>query len=344
MFGNETNSRAIIVPVARVDNVSVATASLLVSPPSPLAALGLARRMELDLQRVGILPSDRISFRSVAVAVHEFEVAPGHRRIPPEMRGEGGNKAGSMVDDPEGHLLCTLIISADIGDAEMLRAVRDYLSRNIRRYRLGGGRIIRSGFVTARGGADRRPTLNPVEAAWDEDEFQRVVRVLPPGSVLADRTHMLAENPDAPDGCDALDRLLDFVAVMKRPIRTKGHLEAAAPNVDDEENSIHRVEADRKLVQAGKWEWARKEAGWFVPVAVGWRALSDVRKRAGMRHGEGVVGHVWAEDVLGLGEWISIKRAFRHPDKNGDRGVFGTAWAYQQAPPEGPYLAAGDNL
>lgn len=311
MFGNESGLRAIVIPVARVDNVSAATSSLLVSPPTPLAALGLMRKMEIDLQQVGILPRGRHPFECVSLIVHEFEISPGHRRIPPEMRGEENKKAGAMLDDPEGHLLCTLVISARMA-ADDLNAIKAHLARNIRGYRLGGGRIVRAGIASPDVGKDSKPGINPVEVAADEEQFQRILRALPSGSVLADRTYMLAENPEDPDGGDALDRLLDVVVRKKV---TSGEGKQATTS------------------------WRRKHAGWLVPVAIGWRAISDVRMRKGMREAEGVVGHAWAEDVLGLGEWVSIRKAFK--DGDGNRGTGGFAWAYGEAPAEGPYLAVG---
>jgi len=328
MFGDETNLRAVVLPAIRVDNASVATASILVSPPSPVAALGLMRKIEIDLQGVGILPTGWNPFRSVAIAVHEFEISPGHRRIPPEMPGESGDKSGSMVDDPEGRLVCTLVISAELGNRDVLGQVKDFLSANVRRYRFGGGRIIRSGIMGGETGGGKW-RLNPVETAWNEEEFQKIVRVLPPGSVLADRTWQLGPKDEA-DHRDALDRLLDFVVAVKRPIRAKGE--------EDEQVDMTRVPRSDE-----RWEWRKLTPGWLVPVAVGWRALSDVRERIGMRAAENVIGHVWAEDVIGLGEWVSVRRAFSKP-RDGYRDVEGTAWAYRPCPPQGPYLVEGKDL
>lgn len=335
MFG-ENDMRAIVLPALRVDNVSVATASILVSPPSPMAALGLMHKIELDLQRARILPAGANPFRSVAIAMHEFEIAPGHRRIPPEMRGESQDGAGSMIDDPEGNLLCSIVISAEIEDRYVLASIKDYLSVNIRRYRFGGGRIIRSGIASKDTKKDAW-YLNPVETAWDEAEFQRIVRVLPPGSVLVDRTRSL-DKKDDDDPRDALDRLLDLIARVKVPDQPKSESERG----DSRDGSDHDVACYGLPVprEGEKWSWGRTTLGWKVPVAIGWRALCKVCDRPGMRVATGVVGHVWAEDIIGLGEWVSLRRALAI-SVNGYRI---SAWKYCESLPQGPYIVEGVDM
>jgi hypothetical protein len=83
----------------------------------------------------------------------------------------------------------------------------------------------------------------------------------------------------------------------------------------------------------GKTEWARAGRGWIVPLHIGWRAISDVADRPGMREGTGVLGHAWAEDVIGLGEWRATRRVF-----SGEGCSEEAIWRYREAPPEGPYL------
>jgi CRISPR type I-F-associated protein Csy2 len=322
MLGND-NMRAIIIPVARVDNVSVASSAFVAGPPGPMALLGLMNKMEIDLREAGAIGKD-VFFRSASMIVHEFEIAPGHRRIPPEMRKEAGNKAGAMVDDPEGHLLCTLVFLAST-EGEDLESARDFLERNIRRYRLGGGRIVRSGLATKDAGKEEAPMNRPVVAAIDQKALMKIMRVLPHGAVLADRTGLLEnKNEDGQetyDGRDQLDRLLDFLALKQR---------AKKPNPKEKPRKFDPT-------RAPDLEWYRQHKGWLVPVAIGWRALSDVRERHGMRTGEGVVGHAWVEDVVGLGEWITASRAIGH-----DGFGQGILWSYDLGPKEGPYLVRGD--
>jgi hypothetical protein len=51
-----------------------------------------------------------------------------------------------------------------------------------------------------------------------------------------------------------------------------------------------------------------------------------------MREGAGVVGHVWAEEVLGLGEWVYRARAW------GTR-MEGMFWRHRADPGRGLYVA-----
>jgi CRISPR type I-F-associated protein Csy2 len=322
MLGND-KLRAIVVPVARVDNVSVASSAFVAGPPGPMALLGLMNKMEIDLREAGAIGNDMF-FRSAAMIVHEFEIAPGHRRIPPEMRGEAGNKAGAMIDDPEGHLLCTLVFVATT-EGEELESARGFLERNIRRYRLGGGRIVRSGLATKDAGEEEAPMNRPVVTAIDQKALMKIMRVLPHGAVLADRTSLLAnkdeDGQETGDRRDQLDRLLDLLALKQR---------AKMPNPKEKPRKFDPT-------RVPDLEWCREHKGWLVPVAIGWRALSDVRERLGMRTGEGVVGHAWVEDVVGLGEWITASRAVRH-DGFGE----GILWSYRLGSKAGPYLVSGN--
>jgi hypothetical protein len=323
MFGNDSNRRAIVIPVARVDNVSVATGSLVVSAPVPTAFLGLTHKLELDIKAAGIVPSAAFKFHSVALMVHAFEIAPGHRRIPPHQADEHNKQAGSMIDDPEGSLLCTIVISAEIVDHGAMEAIRSWIERNILRYRLGGGRFVRTGFVSSKTGKDGIPGRRPIEAAWDSSEFANVIRNLPPGSLLADRTYLMEDKEG--DGRDAMDRILDAMA------RVKTYPGQQEPHIDAVETDV------AKNAKRGRPIWKRNQLGWFVALPIGWRALSSVAQRSGMRDGNGVVGHAWVEDVVGLGEWVYTRNAFKAGQCQAD--VF---WSYKPCPAGGPYLVEGN--
>jgi hypothetical protein len=53
-----------------------------------------------------------------------------------------------------------------------------------------------------------------------------------------------------------------------------------------------------------------------------------------MRDAEGVVGHVFVEEIIGLGEWVSTRRAF-----GGARSPDAVAWRYQADEATGMFLA-----
>jgi CRISPR type I-F-associated protein Csy2 len=305
---------ALVAPCLRIDNVSAAPGAFVVGPPGPTALLGLMHRISLDLEAASIFGEDD-GLVGVSLICHEFGVAPGHKRIPPERRGEHANKSGAMIDDPEAHLTCSLVFEAQVSTSDTLDRARAYLACRLLSYRLAGGRIVRVGFATSDDGPGHKPHLRPVEAAWEHDDFRSILRALPAGSVLADRTDRMA--PTGPDDKrDALDRLLDVLAWKQPFARERGGQEA-------------------KNTPAKRMAWVKSQPGWFVPVHLGWRPLSSVAERAGMRSGAGVIGHVWAEDVIGLGEWVSTRKAFL--TKNPPPAI----WAYKIGPSAGPYLTRG---
>lgn len=126
----------------------------------------------------------------------------------------------------------------------------------------------------------------------DPDSFRRVVFSLPGCAFLRDRSDLFQ------NGRDCLDTLLDAVG------RTEVH----------------------------EGVWRRGQRGWVVPIQKGFRAISKVAQRRGARDSDGVQGHVWAEEILGLGEWVSRARAW----SSGMQGVF---WSHTADPERGLYEA-----
>lgn len=323
-MGESQNRPTLIIPCARIDNISVAPGAFIVGPPGPTAFLGLVHAMDRELLEHSVFTDDEY-LGSVAFISHEFEISPGHRRIPPEKQGEQRNKAGAMIDDPEGYMTCSLVIEVNVSDPAKLEAARLYLEKNLLRFRLAGGRIIRAGVTNSEPG---KMNLRAVQSAWDTKELSQVIRSLPPGAVLENRMDLLTPYGDD-DKRDALDRLLD---VLARRLVVVSEIPEGAPE--------GRLAKDRNAEAKVTYGWVRAVKGWIVPLHFGWSALSTVRVRPGMRKGDQVEGHVWAEDVVGLGEWVSIRKAFGNSKK--PRAIF---WNYTiEGNTNGPYVTTAAPL
>jgi hypothetical protein len=140
----------------------------------------------------------------------------------------------------------------------------------------------------------------------DEASLAEALRVLPPGAFISDRSDLLGCEADSRD---ALDAVLDAVARFQ----------------------VHPSEPQPGAKPRTPEGWARRHKGWIVPVDVGFRALSRVAARPGLRDAAGVIGHAWTEGVISLGEWVSARQAvsrgledclWRHDGSRSDEGIW----------------------
>ena len=106
---------------------------------------------------------------------------------------------------------------------------------------------------------------------------RKIIVKLMPGFILIERTDLLVKEND--DSGDTLERLLNYVAIR---------------NVLSIENGIRRL---RK---------SRKEKGWLVPIAVGFKGISKLGKVENQR--DSTKPHCFVEPIVTLGEF---KMAYR---------------------------------
>lgn len=141
--------------------------------------------------------------------------------------------------------------------------------------------LINGNFRIASG--DIQPTVTPyiidldTENVEDKDFNKYIVQRLMPGYALIERRELMIESMK--QGNDALDALLEHVAVIAEPRR----------NGD-------KIEINR----------SRKERGWLVPISTGYAAVSNLGKAANQRCTE--VPHCFAESMVTLGEFKMLHR------------------------------------
>jgi CRISPR type I-F-associated protein Csy2 len=149
--------------------------------------------------------------------------------------------------------------------------------------------------------------ITPVFASFSSEDILIRLRLgCGNASVLRDRSDLIAGRPE---GQDALDALIDALA-------------------------LHPVTPDDPDGASARPRFERKQPGFIVPVAVGFRAIEPVdRKRPVRRGGASVDGHQFCEEVVTLGEWISLRRA-------SDQGFENCFWNYRVDEVAGSYLIA----
>ncbi|WP_028573525.1 type I-F CRISPR-associated protein Csy2 [Desulfonatronovibrio hydrogenovorans] len=107
----------------------------------------------------------------------------------------------------------------------------------------------------------------------DEADEKRLLRLLMPGFALVERRDLIEELME--DGKDALDALLDHLEIRR----------------EEDENG-----------QTVGWRRKTEEPGWLVPIAVGYRAISETGQVKNQRDPECL--HCFAENVITLGEFV----------------------------------------
>lgn len=109
--------------------------------------------------------------------------------------------------------------------------------------------------------------------AKDFGALADAITSVPAGFTLLDRSELLVSEDTTRD---PLDVLLDIVEMV--PQDTGG----------------------------GDTRYARRNAGWLVPVFVGYQAIERMRPRRGLRNAT-AIGHVFAESVYSVGEFRSVR-------------------------------------
>ncbi len=293
----ETGQSAVLVTGLHVDDLNAEQSALIIGPPGPTAICGLAHALERFVQhRIRIVASTAIC--------HAFSAGAGHPKVPVDTRAVvvKGQGAASIVDDIRGRAIISILLvvepmTDDPYDA--FETLPDDVAAFFARSRIMGGTVVGVGFRRHEVSADRPWVL----LAEDNETLARLLRRVSGGVVLRDRSDLMTNALE--QGQDALDALLDAVGLA------------------EEEKS-------------GQKRWKRRQPGWIVPVHRGYQAISSLAERSGMRTGDAVEGHVFAEPVTGLAEWITVRRALPRFD--------GCLWQYDVAPETGRYFVSSLSL
>lgn len=272
----------LVLPRLRVDDLSAVSGVAVVGTPSPTALVGFAHALQRQLG---------VPIPGIAIMMHEFSLHDGFPKLPVDTADavKKGTAGAPILEQMRARMVCSLLLAVD-ADMMALAGLAQRAGQALRRMRLAGGTITEAGLPGPDG------DLGPAAIACaSETEFGQVLRSLPPGSFLRDRTDLLPP----PGGGDALDAVLDALVLRTKDARKS---------------------------------WHRNQPGWIVPLQRGYRAISATAMRPGMRGGDGVTGHVWAEEVIGLGEWVTRRRAW-------GENLTGLFWRHTADPARGLYLA-----
>lgn len=283
--------KLLIIPHLRVHNANALSSPFTIGFPAMAAWLGAVHALQRQLNgRQFNGKSMSVDFISTGVVCHELNLQThkGENDFVHSIIGTGNplDKTGarsSFIEEARCHLDVSLVIQFDkisIDEQEgFLAAVTQLLNAHMK---IAGGDI--QGF--------KKPFCLVCEEGNDED-MNKVKRALMPGYVLIERRELMVDAME--NGVDAIEALIDYLAIHHSCDRL----------IDEENKETIEWRRHRKLVND-------KPAGWLVPIATGFYAISELGDAKNQRDPD--VPHRFAESMVTLGEFKMPHRLKRIED------------------------------
>ena len=331
------NKGLLVIPHVRVQNANAISSPLTHGFPAMGAFLGLMWALERKLAQAHI----GLSLEKVGVVCHwhEEQVHEGYVktfRLTRNPVGKDGSTA-AIVEEGRMHLDISLVFQVDGGPADMegnlvfadpaLQQETAWTIRNIlSTMRIAGGSVIHQPPTP---GQSITPKLLAIAAGEDGEQQLRLLRRrLLPGFALVSRDDLLqqrlaqlqAQNSEA----TALDAWLDL---CRFNWRSESRPEAATPQASEAAQPAPAKAAAKKGAaknvpiansetsadpKAEKVQWKHDRpanAGWLVPIPVGYGALSDLYEGGTVANArDASTPFRFVESLYSVGQWLSPHR------------------------------------
>jgi CRISPR-associated protein Csy2 len=267
--------RFLLIPQLKIHNANAMSSPYTIGFPAMTAWLGAVHALQRRLQARGFAD---VVLTQVAVSCHDFDLQT--HRSPNDFVSsiigtsnpldKDGNRP-AFIEEARCHLRVSLLIEYQGIDpdyeAQWLEAVHELMVT----MKFASGDVIASGDVMA--------VRAPEVLRLDEENGQRLKAItdrLMLGYVIKERRDLM--QAEMSQGHDALTALLNHIKVM------------------------HRTDEPTPEQPEVVWRSKRKQAGWLIPIAVGFQGISPLGKAANQRDAE--TPHRFAESVVTLGEFI----------------------------------------
>lgn len=262
----------LLLPEIQVQNANALSSLCTIGFPAMTAWMGAVHALE---RKVRLTESLReVRFISLGVISHESRLQvyknPGdyHYSIAISsnpLRKKGGNtfERPPFIEDPRIHLKVSLLVKCSGLSADNKEELLQAVGETLPSLKIAGGDIL--SFKT--------PVVYFISEEHPEEE-KKILHRLMPGFAVVERGRLLKEAGN--EETDTLDTLLSFLTI---------HHEAEI----NEENEVRA------------WTSKRREAGWLIPLVVGFQGLTRLGKVKAQRDPN--VSHRFAEPVITLGEF-----------------------------------------
>ena len=259
----------VLLPHLHILNANAMSSTYTIGFPAMTAWMGAVHAMQRKLMQKENL--QRVRLRQMAISSHECQLqaykGPGDYHYSIIATANPLKKKGNtferppFIEEPRIHMEVSLLIQCEGIDGDNQEQCKQAISQMLPRMKIAGGDIISFGTPDILYASDNDP----------ESEKKILYRLMP-GYVLIERKD-LAEK-EMKNGKDGLDALLSYIAIE------------------------HTAEEGSQGMQ---WLSKKKESGWLVPIAVGFKGISELGKVENQRDQEKL--HRFAESVVTLGEF-----------------------------------------
>jgi len=260
----------LIIPNILVHNANALSSPFTIGFPAMTAWLGATHALQRKLNRDGF---EALKFNATAVLSHKADLQV-HRGVGDYVNSIIGTsnpvdkegKRPAFIEEARIHLEVSLVIEfSDLHKRDEDRFLERVSHHLQSRMKMAGGDIFRFD----------KPTIERFDDE-NEDAIKRIRGKLMPSYAIVERKDLMIEAMDR--GLDAMDALLDYVTINHA-------------SEQDEEGKV-------------LWTSKRKSAGWIVPIATGFQAVSELGKAKNQRDAD--KPHCFAESVVTLAEFKMV--------------------------------------
>lgn len=266
------NKTYIVLHHIHIQNANAMSSCYTIGFPAMTAWLGAVHAWQRQLTRIPGL--EQIKLTKTAVISHQcqlqaykngyFSSIIGTANPLKKNKRTGNFERPPFIEEARIHLDVSLVIEAQgvSGDNEKLCKAK--LQTILWRTKLASGDVV---------GYDENIEIKYIPENTCTEE-RKIIYSLMPGYALIERSELLQTQDDAKE--DKLDSLLDFL-------------------------SIHVYSETENGKNTKTWHVKKREPGWLVPIAIGFKGISPVGKVANQR--DETADHCFVESVVTLGEF-----------------------------------------
>ena len=302
----------LVLPHLKVQNANAISSPLTHGFPSITAFLGLMWALERKTRALGL----DIEFNAVGVVCHDHDeqINDGgfvHSfRLTRNPLGKDG-KTAAIVEEGRIHLDVSLLLAvhAQHWDGETRQRDMQTIAELVQGMRIAGGTLLPS---TSSQASRQRPWVADF-TDQDNNDFHKLRARLLPGTTLVARDDLIDTRLETLRAAQPEATRLDAWLSLSR---INWHFDTAANN------------------GKGAWQHDRKDAGWIVPIPVGYRALGPLHAAGSVPNArDATTPFRFVESLYSIGEWIGPHRLQKPQD---------LLWYADSQPEQGLYRCRND--
>ena len=278
----------LLIPHIRIHNANAMSSPYSIGFPAMTAWLGAVHALQRKLQQ---LPDfETLCLSKVGISCHQLEVQTHRSKgdFVSSIIGTGNplDKDGSrpsFIEEARCHVTVSLLIEMSESDPEWEESLPIAIAPMLRQMKMAAGDVL----------SFREPQVLYLEEG-NASKLKILMQRLMLGHVLVERRQLLQDYVNQNPEQDVLHALLAHLHIRHRVA----------------------VDANQEAIAIGNnqylWEASRLQAGWLVPIAVGFQGISPLGLAQNQRDAN--TPHRFAESVLTLGEFVMPYRIERIDD------------------------------